>query len=57
MFAKTVGVDDSFDFFPRKNPDLGADLAGCRLRCRAGGAAGGFSSAGRPRGVHCLRNC
>ena len=31
-------------FFPGKNPDLGADLAGCRLRCRAGGAAGGFSS-------------
>ena len=24
MFAKTVGLDDSFDFFPGKNPDLGA---------------------------------
>ena len=22
MFAKTVGLDDSFDFFPGKNPDL-----------------------------------
>ena len=23
-FAETVGLDDSFDFFPGKNPDLGA---------------------------------
>ena len=38
MFAKTVGLDDSFDFFLGKNPDLGAGSAG--LRCRAGGAAG-----------------
>ena len=34
MFAKTVGLDDSFDFFPGKNPDLGAGSD------RAGGAAG-----------------
>ena len=27
-------------FFPAKNPDLGAGLAGWRLLCRAGGAAG-----------------
>ena len=27
-------------FFPGKNPDLGAGLAGWRLHCRAGGAAG-----------------
>ena len=31
MFVKTVGLDDSFDFFSR--PWRG-------LRCRAGGAAG-----------------
>ena len=35
-FAETVGLDDSFDFFPGKNPDLGAGSAG--LRCRAGAA-------------------
>ena len=28
MFAETVGLDDSFLFFPGKNPDLGAGLAG-----------------------------
>ena len=33
-------------FFPGKNPDLGAGLAGCRLRCRAGGAAGRLCQAG-----------
>ena len=32
-------------FFPGKNPDLGAGLAG--LRCRAGGAAGEASMPGR----------
>ena len=49
MFAETVGLDDSFDFFPGKNPDLGAGSAGGFYAgqvarpgalCRAGGAAG-----------------
>ena len=37
---------EDWNFFPGKNPDLGAGLAGCRLRCRAGGAAGRLCQAG-----------
>ena len=48
-FAEIVGLDDSFEeFFPGKNPDLGAGLAGWRLRCRAGSAAGMWRSVSKP---------
>ena len=39
MFAKTVGLDDSFDFFPGKNPDLGAGSDAGQV-ARQGGAPG-----------------
>ena len=38
-------------FFPGKNPDLGAGLAGWRLRCRAGSAAGMWRA--RYRSLRC----
>ena len=40
--AAVLPPREDWYFFPGKNSDLGAGLAGCRLRCRAGGAAGGF---------------
>ena len=39
MFAKTVGLDDSFVFFPWKNPDLGAGSDAGQV-ARQGGAPG-----------------
>ena len=39
MFAKTVGLDDSFDFFPGKNPGLGAGSDAGQV-ARQGGAPG-----------------
>ena len=42
LFFKVVGLDDNLDIFLLGRIHLGAGSAG--LLCRAGGAAGGFSS-------------
>ena len=49
--AAVLPPREDWNFFPGKNPDLGAGLAGCRLRCRAGGAAGEASGQARPGGA------